>query len=71
MNYFIAYKDSFGNDCDGKPWIVPDGGFTDMSLAKRVRDDMINRGFLDVKLFESEYVDDYYDWDFVDDNIIE
>ena len=70
MNYFIAYKDQNGKDFDGQPWIMPEGGFEDIELAKLVANDFTNRGFINVTLFGCIDIPEEIDWDFVDENRI-
>lgn len=70
--YFIAYRDVNGKDFDGLPWVIPEGGFDDIKMARNVKNDFIRRGFKDVKLFLTEDTNtlDEFDWDFVNDNLV-
>lgn len=70
--YFIAYRDVNGKDFDGIPWVIPEGGFDDIKMAKNVKNDFIRRGFKDVKLFltEDTNISDQFDWYFVNNNLV-
>jgi len=72
MNYYIAYKDVNGKDFDGLPWVIPEGGFIDIKIAKNVKNDFIRRGFKDVKLFSTKIIDmfEQFDWNFVNNNLV-
>jgi hypothetical protein len=70
MAYFIAYKDVNGNDFDGQPWVIPEGGFDDIKMTIVIKDDFIRRGFKDVKIFESINLPDVIDWEYVESNEI-
>jgi len=71
MNYYIAYKDNNGKDFNGQPWIIPEDGYDDLNFAKRITNDLINRGFVDVTLFGcNEPLDEEVDWQFVEENKI-
>lgn len=72
MTYFIAYKDVNGNDFGGLPWVIPEGGFDDIKMAKNVKNDFIRRGFKDVKLFLTKTTDIFerFDWNFINDNLV-
>ncbi len=73
MKYFIAYKDEYGKDFNGLPWIIPESGFDDITFAKRIKQDLTKRGFIDVKVFKSKYtcLSPNTGWDYVNDNEIE
>jgi hypothetical protein len=70
MKYFIAYKDQFGNDFKGLPWIIPDGGFEDLDITNKVKNDFINRGFKNVILFVCNNIPEEIDWEFVNEHKI-
>lgn len=65
MKYFIAYKDKLGNDFKGLPWIIPEGGFEDLDITNKVKNDFINRGFKNVILFTCNNIPKEIDWGFV------
>ena len=69
--YFIAYKDKNGNDFHGLPWIIPEGGFDDINIAKGVKNDFINRQFKEVILFKCNCIPEEIEWNFVKDNKID
>lgn len=70
MIYNIAYKDKDGSDFNGLPWII--GGSEDIKHIKDIANEMQNRGYLNVIVFEDVFSDnEEITWDFVNEHKVE
>lgn len=71
LNYLIAYKDKYGKDYNGNPWILDFG--EDKKAALEDREKMNQRNFQDVTLFTAteDEIEGTITWEFVNNHKIE
>lgn len=69
--YYIAYKDSKGNDCHGCPWLWNEYPI-DKDFAIKIKNDLVRRGFKDVKVFKyTSKLPEVINWKFVENYLYE
>ncbi len=69
MNYYIALKDKDGTDFKGQPWLIP---LEEVKLdyVQKISNDLINRGYKDVTIFNTDNIPEEVEWEFVEENKI-
>ena len=69
--YYIAYKDTKGNDCHGCPWLWNSEPM-DEELAIKIKENLIKRDFKDVKIFKyTSKLPEVINWKFVNNYLYE
>ena len=71
MKYYIAYKDRFGKDFHGTPWIQPEGGIDNLNDAKKIKYKMRFQHCTNLILFGcDEELQETVTWTYVDEHKI-
>ncbi len=71
MKYYIAYKDRFGKDFHGTPWIQPEGGIDNLVDAKKIKYKVRFQHCTNLILFGcDEELQETVTWTYVDEHKI-